>query len=182
MCFMEKKNIAAAREVYSWGETVVYAVTLVIIALSIFFRTASVDGESMIPTLQNNDQLIISDFLYKPQSGDIIVFDSEKTLEKALVKRVIATEGQTVSVNAAAGQVTVDGKVLSEDYIAETTRVEGNQTYPLTVPEGKIFVMGDNRNNSLDSRFQEVDCIDTRYVLGKVLLRFSPFSKFGVVK
>lgn len=179
---MEKNSVSAAKELYSWGETVVYAIALVVIALSVFFRTASVDGESMFPTLQNKDQLIISKFLYKPHTGDIIVFDSEKSLEKALVKRVIATAGQTVQIDTEQGKVIVDGVALDETYVAEPTRISGDQQYPLTVPEGEIFVMGDNRNNSLDSRFTEVDCIDMRYILGHVLLRLAPVSEFGVVK
>ena len=98
------------------------------------------------------------------------------------VKRVIAKGGDTISIDYASGTVTVNGEVLDEDYIAEPTYLGYDVEFPYTVPEGTVFVMGDNRNNSLDSRSSYVGCIDERDILGKVLVCFLPFSDFGVVK
>ena len=112
----------------------------------------------------------------------MVIVDSYTSYGRPLVKRVIAKGGDTISIDYAAGTVKVNGKVLEEDYIAEPTYLGYDVEFPYTVPEGTVFVMGDNRNASLDSRSSYVGCIDEQDILGKVLLCFLPFSDFGVVK
>jgi signal peptidase I len=147
------------------------------------FRLAVVDGDSMNNTLHNQETLIISNFMYEPENNDIIVFTSP-SYKNPLVKRVIAVGGQTVDIDFENWKVTVDGKVLQEDYVNYLPYAEMDSfdvSFPLTVPEGYVFVMGDNRNNSSDSRSSKVGFVDERYILGKVELRLLPFNKFGTV-
>ena len=112
----------------------------------------------------------------------MVIVDSYTSYGKPLVKRGIAKGGDTVSIDYATGTVAVNGEVLQEDYIAEPTYLGYDVQFPYTVPEGTVFVMGDNRNQSLDSRSTYVGCIDERDILGKVLVCFMPFTDFGVVK
>lgn len=148
-----------------------------------FFRLVGVDGESMIPTFYNQDYLILeSNFLYKNvERGDIIVLkvDAQELENRPIVKRVIATEGQTVDIDFETGEVTVDGKILIEPYIYEPTyesyaEFSKGLDYPVTVPKGHIFVMGDDRNHSADSRYSPIGCVSTDSVLGKVLFLVFP--------
>lgn len=169
--------------VYEVVESVAQAVVVAILLLSVFFRISIVDGESMLPTLQDRDTLIISNFLYEPKQGDIVVVQPmTQQMQKLIIKRVIATEGQVVDIDPATWTVTVDGEPIAtprEDYILYTegySMVMGNISFPHTVPEGKVFVMGDNRNNSTDSRFTSVGDIDKRLVVGHALCRVLPFS------
>jgi len=136
----------------------------------------------MIPTLADGDKLIVWGVGYEPQRGDVVIVDSYTAYGKPLVKRVIAKGGDTISIDYNTGAVTVNGELLQEDYIAEPTYLGYDVVFPYTVPEGFVFVMGDNRNASLDSRSSSVGCIDERDILGKVLVRFLPVSNFGVVK
>ena len=136
----------------------------------------------MVPTLQNGEKLIVWGAGYEPQRGDVIIVDSYTPYGKPLVKRVIAKGGDTICIDYETGTVAVNGEVLREDYIAEPTYLGYDVEFPYTVPEGTVFVMGDNRNNALDSRSSYVGCIDERDILGKVLLCFLPVSDFGVVK
>ena len=130
----------------------------------------------------NGDKLVVWGAGYEPQRGDVVIVDSYTSYGRPLVKRVIAKGGDTISIDYATGTVEVNGKVLEGDYIAEPTYLGYDVEFPYTVPEGTVFVMGDNRNASLDSRSSYVGCIDEQDILGKVLLCFLPFSDFGVVK
>ena len=158
------------------------AALVLVLIFSFFFRIIQVDGSSMVPILVNGDKLIVWGAGYTPQRGDVVIVDSYTSYGKPLVKRVIAKGGDTVSIDYATGTVAVNGEVLQEDYIAEPTYLGYDVTFPYTVPEGTVFVMGDNRNQSLDSRSTYVGCIDERDILGRVLLCFMPFTDFGVVK
>ena len=120
--------------------------------------------------------------MYKPKRGDIVIVTQPNDMNHSLVKRVIATGGQTINIDAVAGKVYVDDKELDEPYILEPTYVAGNIKYPFVVPEGTLFVMGDNRNVSLDSRSDRIGTIDERYIKGKVWFRIYPFNRIGVVK
>ena len=165
-----------------WYEALISAALVLVLVFSFFFRIIQVDGESMVPTLENGDKLVVWGAGYEPQRGDVVIVDSYTVYGKPLVKRIIAKGGDTISIDYDSGMVMVNGEVLQEDYIAEPTYLGYDVTFPYTVPEGTVFVMGDNRNQSLDSRSTYVGCIDERDILGRVLLCFMPFTDFGVVK
>ena len=183
---MEKQQQSApavrGQGLLEWYEALISAALVLVLIFSFFFRIIQVDGSSMVPTLVNGDKLIVWGAGYTPQRGDVVIVDSYTSYGKPLVKRVIAKGGDTVSIDYATGTVAVNGEVLLEDYIAEPTYLGIDDPFPCTVPVGTLFVMGDNRNESLDSRSSYVGCIDERDFLGKVLMCFMPFTDFGVVK
>lgn len=178
-------------------ESIVTSIFVVLLVFTFICRPVTVDGNSMNPTLQNGDKLLMSTFFYTPEVGDIVIVENEQAnlfknkkdselftgpgLNKRLVKRIIAEGGQTVDIDFQNGIVAVDGKQLSEDYILEPTyRDAGAFEYPVTVPEGYVFVMGDNRNGSLDSRSSQVGFVKNEDVIGKAVLRFYPLEDIGI--
>ena len=183
----EKQPVNVMDEVFEWAESFVFAMFMVILIFTFFFRIVLVQGPSMRETLQDQDRLIITHINYTPQKGDIVVINSEK-LGKTIIKRVIGTGGDKVVVDYNNNTVTVNGKVISNDNIREAMyntnlfdekyEVEEN-VFEYDVPEGKLFVMGDNRNNSTDSR--RIGFIDPSDVLGKAVLWLYPFDSFGKV-
>ena len=171
----------SGREAYEWLQTLVCSVLAVVLVFTFAVRGFQVDGQSMRETLQDGDMLLIlNDHLcggYQP--GNIVVLRKASFRDgKPIVKRVIALEGQTVDIDFGAGIVYVDGEALEEDYIREPTWMSENLDFPMTVPEGHIFVLGDNRNNSSDSRHKDLGPIDTRMVVGKAVFLAVP----GVTK
>ena len=176
-----KKRYRRNKETLEWYDALAMAVAVIALVFTFGVRIVKVDGHSMDPTLFNGERILIN-LMKQPDYGDIVVVDGYTSYGKPLVKRVIAKGGDTISIDYASGTVTVNGEVLEEDYIAEPTYLGYDVEFPYTVPEGTVFVMGDNRNNSLDSRSSYVGCIDERDILGKVLVCFLPFSDFGVVK
>ena len=164
------------RDLYEWTQALVCSVLAVVLLFTFVVRLIGVDGHSMVPTLQDGDRLLVLNSLWDSdyEYGDIVVLRKESFLEEPIVKRVIATEGQTVDIDFASGSVYVDGELLEEDYINEPTYVDEGTQFPLTVPEGSIFVMGDNRNHSSDSRSSDLGTVDTRYVIGKAVFLLFP--------
>lgn len=125
----------------------------------------------MLDSFHNGDRVFITAAGYQPKYGDVVIISQPNQYNEVLIKRIIAVGGQTVDVDATAGTVTVDGKVLYEPYIREQTLTQGNMNFPLTVPEGYVFVMGDNRNHSTDSRYKSIGLIDERYIMGRAFYR-----------
>lgn len=167
-------------EIYDWMQSLVFALIICIIVFVFIFRIVDVSGDSMNPTLINGDKLVVSDFFYNPKQSDIVIFRKDEYKSEALVKRVIATEGQTIDIDFDRGRVYVDGELIDEPYIAEPTYNQLDFQGPQTVPEGCVFVMGDNRNASSDSRRAEIGMVDERLIVGKVLLRVFPLDSIGV--
>lgn len=169
-----KKDGGARMEAYDWVQSVVSAIVVGILLFVFIGRTIGVDGSSMYPTLHDRDRVITSNMFYTPKNGDIVVVKVPSFSETPLVKRVIAVGGQTIDIDFVTGDVTVDGAVLHEPYINELTHQQLEFSGPVTVPEGCIFVMGDNRNESSDSRRATIGVIDERAILGKVHMVLIP--------
>ena len=172
----EKKQRENGRELYEWVQALVCSVLAVVILFTFVIRLIGVDGRSMVPTLQDGDRLLVlNSMLYDDYKyGDIVVLRKDTFLKDPIVKRVIATEGQTVDIDFSTGSVYVDGALLKEDYINELTFLEEGTEFPLTVPENSVFVMGDNRNHSSDSRDSRLGTVDERYVIGKAVFLAFP--------
>ncbi len=170
------------RSILEWYEALISAVVILVLVFSFALRIIQVEGESMEKTLYQGQRLIVWGAGYTPERGDVVIVDSYTSYGRPLVKRVIALGGDTVDIDFDTGTVQVNGEVLEEPYLSEPTWLSYDVDFPITVPEGTVFLMGDNRNNSLDSRSSKVGCIDNRDILGKVLLRFMPFEDFGVIK
>lgn len=165
------------RDLYEWVQALVCSVLTVVLVFTFGIRLIGVDGHSMVPTLQDGDRLLVTTSLLSGdyEYGDIVIIQKGSFAGgEPIVKRVIATGGQTVDIDFETGAVYVDGTLLEEDYINELTFVEEGTEFPLTVPEGSIFVMGDNRNHSSDSRDASLGTVDTRYVIGRAVLLAFP--------
>ncbi len=178
--------------VVEYVEIFAFALLFVLLIFSFAFRLCVVDGSSMNNTLQNQEKVLTTNLFYSPECGDIVVFYENKIHEKPLVKRVIATEGQTVEINFNTGKVYVDGEAIDEDYVyLNTGKYEygiiyqnpnfdkDTKIYKVTVPEDCVFVMGDNRNGSDDSRNPSIGFISEQQIMGKVIFRISPFTRFN---
>lgn len=173
----EKEEImdTALRSVFRWLSVIIGVLFAFFMSWILFFQVVEVDGTSMMPTLDDGNLLVVSTFGYTPERGDIVVIGTTDEDGVCLVKRVIATENQVVTMDYTTGSVIVDGVVIDEDYIAEPMkkRQDDEINYPYTVPEGCIFVMGDNREVSRDSRSKTIKCIDEDLVVGKAAFRLS---------
>ncbi len=166
-------------DLYELLESVIIAVVFVVLLFTLVFRIFVVSGPSMNPTLKNGDRIIVSNLFYTPKQGDIICFSKPEYKDEVLVKRIIALEGQTVDINSDM-RVVVDGEVLNEDYLVDAQTVKGSLELPYTVEQGKLFVMGDNRQDSFDSRYTSIGTIDINNVLGRLVIR--AFPRPGPVK
>ncbi len=177
-------------ELYEWLQLFLGCVVAAVVLFNCVARLTRVDGGSMDYTLQHGEIMLIWSLGYTPKQGDIVVLNKTSVLlpdwdqPRAIVKRVIATGGQTVDVDYTTGAVYVDGQPLDEPYLHEEMRRPGAPSMQQThweVPEGSIFVMGDNRNYSTDSRDSLVGTIDTDYILGKAILALWPLDRFGLI-
>lgn len=177
---VQKKASSKYSGFYEWIDAVVAAFIAIFFIFTFCFRVVGVSGSSMCNTLQNGDWLIVSNFNYHVQRNDIIVDTQPNPRNEPLIKRVIGIGGDVININPATHEVTVNGIVLDEPYIAHPTAVAGDIEYPVTVPQGKVFVMGDNRNKSWDSRYAAVGFIDENYLMGKAVYRIYPFGDWKV--
>lgn len=181
--------LSILKDLLDMVESVLISGFIVMLLFGFVLRPVKVDGSSMVPTLYNMDQLLMVSLFYQPSYGDIVVIngdyatlfsDQAQTVtyeaqgtDINLIKRVIATEGQTIDIDFETGNITIDGELLDQSFITlKPTRNDGAFTYPMTVPEGYCFVMGDNRNGSMDSRHPSVGLISEDQVLGHVVLRY----------
>lgn len=178
---IEEPKKGILREILDWLICIVVAVAIALVIRNYVFTLVNVSGHSMDPTLNDKDVLYVNRFMYEPEVGDIIVFKPKNSPETPYVKRVIALEGQVVEFDYDTGSVIVDGEVYDEDYILEPIDALhfGNMTYPFTVPEDHVFAMGDNRNNSSDSRLTSVGAVSEDSIIGKAIFRIFPLGQFG---
>ena len=176
-------EVKARREAYDWIQSLISALLICVLVFVFVLRIMDVHGTSMLPTLNNGDKVLVSDLFYEPSRGDIVVFKKDSYDDnKALVKRVVAVAGDVVNIDFEKGVVYVNGEALEEDYIDVLTTTKIDFIGPQTVPDNCLFVMGDNRNASTDSRDKRIGMVDKRLVVGKVLLVVYPFNSFGSVE
>lgn len=187
-------------DIFELAEAVIFSIFLVLLIFTYIFRISEVAGHSMEPTLHEADRVLMQPMFYSLEQNDIVIINSSK-LEKLIVKRIIALEGQTVDIDFSEGIVYVDGKPLDEqvyetddegnsllltaDHFVNTlttTDMGAFESYPVTVPEGYVFVLGDNRNISKDSKHVDLGFVPVEEILGEVVMRIYPRSDFGLVK
>lgn len=182
----DAENKGVVREIFEWVMCIVIAVAVAMFIKTFIMTVAKVDGESMLDTLHDQERLIAWKLGYEPENNDIIIFQPRESTpqnRKFFVKRVIATENQSVEINYDENAVYVDGVKINEPYIyEEMLDISFGSTDYWVVPEDHVFVMGDNRNNSRDSRSDSVGFVDCDSIEGKVVFRFWPLNKMGIVK
>lgn len=159
--------------------TVIFVFAFMSVIFTFIIRDANVVGNSMLDTLHSDDKILMTNFMYKPKCGDIVAINAENQIEKRIIKRVIATEGQTLVVDYSKNAVYVDGIQIDEPYVSSITREPSNPLQiPYVIPEGYIFVMGDNRIISLDSRDKSIGLVSVNDVIGKAQFIVYPFDRF----
>ncbi len=173
----KKEKNSPAEELYGWAQSFLFAIMLLVLVSSFVVRISGVSGGSMLDTLKDNDRVLVQILGYNyPEKGDIVVVTAPSFSSEPIVKRVIALEGDTVEIYSG-GHVFVNGEELYEPYVSSLD-FNGGQTlsYPYTVPDGHIFVMGDNREVSADSRYYSIGPIDIDNIIGKVFFRLWPMK------
>ena len=168
---------------FGWIRCLVICVILIVVLLVFFFRPVTVVGDSMEDTLAENDTIILTNFLYTPQQGDVVVInaDNESGESTALIARVIAVGGQSISIEEDKNRVLVDGKIIDEPYVKGETTTGIEWDVPSTIPDGYVFVMGDNRDASVDSRHQAVGLVHESDIIGKAQFLVYPFDRISVI-
>lgn len=170
-----RKNLGALE----WIDSIVLSVALLALLFTFGVRVIRVSGHSMEPTLQDQELILVSSAPYAAAYGDIVVVDQYTPHGSPLVKRVIGMAGDTIDIDFAAGVVYRNGEALEEPYTAAPTYLQEGVVFPVTVPEGAVFIMGDNRNDSWDSRATEIGFIDVRDVMGQGLYHVLPPRAIG---
>ena len=180
----EEQGPALPQALYDWLQALVMALVGLILVFTFIGRIIGVDGESMMPTLHNKDMLLLQSIGYEPSQGDVVVLSKNTFRDGApIVKRIIAVGGQTEDIDYGTNTVYVDGVALDEPYILEPMReLPAEYATHIEVPEGSVFVMGDNRNNSTDGRSPSIGVVDERCILGRALFVLLPFQDAGVVE
>ena len=171
------------KKFYEAIETLVLPVIVITFLILFVCRVIVVQGDSMNNTLLSGEKVITTNFFYKAEKGDIVVTDGRIHDGKPLIKRVIATGGDTIKIDYSTGDVYVNGDCLEENYIKEKIDTDEHRNdIEMTIPEGYLFLMGDNRNNSLDSRSSEIGIVNEKEILGKAIFRITPISRIGFIK
>lgn len=168
------------KSIFEWCSSVMSSFVVIFIIFCFLFRVVQVSGGSMLQTLQNKDWLLVSS-VGRVEVGDIVVATPPTYEGGPVIKRVIAKEGDEVFIDFERGEVLVNGVVLDEPYINTPTNVSYDIEFPVVVPEDTVFLMGDNRNDSLDSRSTQIGFVDEKYVLGRVILRIFPMKKIDYI-
>lgn len=173
------KKTSWKKELLDWSFSIVVALVLALLIRNYVFTLVDVDGSSMTPTLTHGDKLYVNRFMYDPEVGDIIILHPPHSYDTPYVKRIIALEGQVVNINPYQGTVSVDGEILDEPYTTGPLSSGGNLTYPYTVPEGHVFVLGDNRTPGGSSDSRNIGPIPVQNIMGKAIFRILPFKNAG---
>ena len=193
---LKEKILRHRKDIFDWLDIVVSAVIAVIVIFCFLFRVVTIQGESMENTLYNNERVIITNMFYEAKQGDIVVISrnthnsATEVTQGPIIKRVIATEGQYVDIDFVKGKVYVGYDLanmveLDEPYTKTLTTRKADVDFPVYVDEGCVFVLGDNRNESMDSRYSSIGdngLIDTRYILGHAIFRIFPLDRMGGLK
>ena len=178
----EEKNVV--KEIVGMIMYVVAVFAVCFLIITYVGQRTKVEGSSMEPTLSNGDNLIVDKISYRfrnPERFDIIIFPYKYEKDTFFIKRIIGMPGETVWINNS-GEIYINGVLLSENYGLETIKYAGLASTPITLGKDEYFVMGDNRNDSTDSRFDVVGPIKRKEIVGRAWVRIYPFNKFGVVK
>ncbi|MCL2312978.1 MAG: signal peptidase I [Firmicutes bacterium] len=176
--FIEKGSRASCF-CYEWIELISQSLIFVVFALAFVFRIFTVQGKSMLNTLHNGDKIFVWKYNYTPNNGDVVVIRKYSMMNSPIVKRVIAVEGQTLSIDFESGSVNVDGKKINETYIKDLTRYQGDAEIPSVIPKGSVFVMGDNRQGSTDSR--DIGPIPKEFIEGRAIYILYPFYRINSI-
>lgn len=180
----EEKKVDIKKEIISWALYLIFVVVLVYVIITFVGQRTVVDGRSMNPNLNDGDNLIVEKLSYRfsdPERFDIIVFPPQGAPKEHYIKRIIGLPGETVQIDYE-GNIYINGEILEEDYGLETIQNPGRAAEPVTLGEDEYFVLGDNRNNSTDSRTEKVGNVKRSTITGRAWVRIWPLSDFGVLK
>ncbi len=176
----KNKKLSFETECFEWISTMISAIVVLVIIFTIFLKLIIVNGESMTPTLHDKDWMALNSFLYVPKKGDIVVIKKRESLKEPIIKRVIATENDIINIED--GKVYVNGELQNEkSYIGEVDTLNyGDMAFPQIVPDKCCFVLGDNRENSLDSRFEKIGFVNRSEILGEAKVIVFPFNRLKI--